>query len=250
MKKMLRPLLYWYLAALARFVLARERPYIIAVTGTVNKYFVREAIAQKLTEKGINVETASNGFNTEIGLSLAVLGLSSGFESYSRWKTIVFKALQAAFRKKLQKVLIVELGVSRPGDMKQLLRIIKPRAVVISDLTQRYRENFSDLTLMAHEYDLLIKALPRQGLIVLNYDTITVRELGANVSAALYYFSLNSSEPKQAWSASAITRTSSGEKFTLHSSLGVRTLEIARFGRHHVAATLIAEIFSHNLIVD
>lgn len=247
MKRVLRHILYWYLAAAARLVLWREGTEVIAVAGTVNKSFAKEAIGSILAQNGLKAEMAYNGFNTEIGLPLAVLGLPSGYESYSRWLAILPLAFRALFTRRLAPVLILELGVSRPGDLKKLLRIVRPRAAVITDLTQRYRENFSDISAMAREYRRLLEYLPPDGLAVLNYDTITVRELGRISPAPVFYFSLeNRPAAPDLWSAALQSRDASGQRVFVSSPEGSGARVIGRFGRHHIASLLIADIIGRH----
>ncbi len=247
MKRILRHLLYWYLAGLARLLIWRFRPAVIAVAGTVNKTFAKEAVARILAQNGLKTEMAYNGFNTEIGLPLAILGLPSGYESYARWWVILGMAIHAFFQKKLSDVLILELGVSRPGDLKKLLRIVKPRAAIITDLTQRYRENFSDISAMAGEYGSLLAHLPPDGLAVLNYDTILVRELGARSAAPVFYVSLEpQARSENIWSVSRREKTVNGQTIVFQIPDGQITVLCERFGRHHAAALLIAEIIQRN----
>lgn len=249
MKKLFRHLLYWYLALIARLLLLRYRPTVIAVAGTVNKAFAKEAIGRILAEKGLRADMAYNGFNTEIGLPLAILGLPSGYESYVRWLAILPRSLKALFARRLAPVLLLELGVSRPGDLQKLLRIIHPQVAVITDLTQRYRENFSDLAALSREYELLIKHLPLQGLAVLNYDTISVRSLAASSAAPVFFFSLEAQPvSRQMYALQDLKKTTAGQSAEAITPAGPAMLEIPRFGRHHAAAALCALIIDRHFI--
>ena len=242
MKKLLRHLLAWYLASLARLLLLRERPTIIAVAGTVNKSFAVQAIAAELRGRGIAVETTPQHFNTDIGLPLAILGLPSGYDSYEASLSITPRAMKA-LKRPLPAVLVLEMGIDRPGDMRALLRIVEPHIAVITDITQRYRENFGGLDKLAHEYGMLLEALPRSGLAVLNYDTMLVRDLAKASKAPLRYVSLGSVEGKDILRA-AFTQMMDGIAGTVHIDGQSEEFALPRFGRHHALSLLIARAVS------
>lgn len=239
MKSLLRHLLAWYLGLLTRIVLALRRPHVIAVAGTINKAFAVAAIAERLRAQGITVKTTPHHFNTDIGLPLAILGLPSGYNSYGAWLGIAGQALKA-LKRPLPAVLVLEFGINRPRDMKALLRIVKPNSAVITDITQRYRENFGGLDKLAAEYGRLIAAVPKSGLAVLNYDTMVVRDLDKQSIAPVRYFSLQPADDMLVVSAE-FTASPTGLSGSICSQGTSRPFTLERFGRHHVASLLIAE---------
>ncbi len=237
MKIILRHILASYLGLLARILLTYRRPLIIAVAGTVNKGFAVTAIAEELRHRGYSVETPPHNFNTEIGLPLAILGLPSGYDSYRAWKRIIWRALWA-LKRPLAGVFVLELGIYRPGDMKALLAIIKPRIAIVTDITQRYRENFGGLDRLVAEYRLLLSSVANDGLAVLNYDTIVVRELASSATCPVSYVSLSSGTDNEVATA-LIEKLSSGQrvKFSIDGEVSEEVID--RFGRHHALVRLI-----------
>ena len=90
MKRFAKIILQYYLYLFAKLALWRCQPFVIAVAGTTNKTFTKQAIESFLRARGEPLAVPS--FNTEIGLPLAILGLKSGYNSYQRWLATMFLA--------------------------------------------------------------------------------------------------------------------------------------------------------------
>ncbi len=249
MKSLRHIVLGWYLAFAAKIVLWRCRSTIIAIAGTVNKTFTKEAIEQVLQAKGHSTLSTTHTYNTDIGLPLSILGLESGYNSVSRWLNILPQVLVRIFSRKLPSILILELGISHPGDAKKLLRIITPDIVVITDITQRYRENFGDMKTLSSEYGYLLSVVPKRSFVALNYDTIIVRNLRDFLNARVYFFSLenNANTIDRLWFIRTYNKTLEGMEAEIVSPSQTETIHLSRFGRHHLNAFLIARIVSSNI---
>lgn len=249
MKNLGHIVLRWYLGVAAKLVIRRCRPKIIAIAGTVNKTFVKQAIEVVLEAQGKKCSSTTHTYNTDIGLPLSILGLSSGYNSYRRWLVLLPHIFLKIFTQHLPKTLILELGISHPGDAKKLLRIIKPDVVIITDITQRYRENFTDLSTIAQEYGNVLKALPKNGYCILNYDTIIVRSLESFSESPHYYFSLEkvSKPEKNMWYVTDLWTREEGIEAMVVNPYASRLVSLSRFGRHHVSAFLIADVIHHTL---
>ncbi|MBN2633686.1 MAG: bifunctional UDP-N-acetylmuramoyl-tripeptide:D-alanyl-D-alanine ligase/alanine racemase [Bacteroidales bacterium] len=93
---------------------------VIAVTGSAGKTVVKEWIAE-ITGLSMPVIRSPRSYNSQIGVPLSV------------WK------LDKAYR-----LGIFEAGISRPGEMEKLRRIIDPDTGVITNIGQAHSENFID----------------------------------------------------------------------------------------------------------
>lgn len=242
-------ILRMYLSSLAWLVLQRYRPLIIAIAGTTNKTFTKEAIEKALTSQGFTCASTPHTFNTAIGVSLSILGLQSGYNSYKRWLLIIPKALGKAWSRVLPKILILELGISHPKDVKYFTHILKPKILVITDITQRYRENFTDLQTLSREYSQLIKKVSENGLTIINYDTILVKDLALVSRSPVFFFSLEAIQTSQQniYSVNSVVTTSEGIKTQIKVGDTTKEIFIPRFGKHYVSSYLIAEIVKDNL---
>jgi UDP-N-acetylmuramyl pentapeptide synthase len=246
MKFIFKTILKYYLKYITKLVLFIHRPVIIAVSGSTNKSFAKEEIKKVIEEKKMSVRANPKNFNTEIGLPLAVLNLPSGYNSYGKWLPTIYESFFCIFKKDFPAYLVLELGISRKGDMKYLLSIIKPKISVITDITQRYLESFSGMDDLVGEYKKLIEKTDKNGLAILNYDNSRIQEIAREVSEKLKIVSLGENE-KADWKVSEIKRLETGESFRVTYGSENKKVEIDRYGRHHIYAKTIGMIIYENL---
>ena len=74
-------------------ILARFKPKIIAVTGTVGKTSVKEAVALVLGSE-FNVRKSEKSYNSEIGVPLTIIGAQTGWDSPQKWLSIILRGLK------------------------------------------------------------------------------------------------------------------------------------------------------------
>lgn len=246
MKPFFKTILKYYLKFITKLVLAIHKPKIIAVAGSTNKTFVRDEIRKILVQQGKTVRANQKCFNTEIGLPLAILNLSSGYNSYRNWLPIIRAAAEAVFKKNFPEVLVLELGVSCRGDMQYLLSIVKPEISVITDITQRYLESFSGLDQMLEEYEYLVKNTEKNGQVILNYDNLQVRGLAKRAKAKVIYFG-QTVPAEEGFKIEKIVRGEGGELVEIRYENLHKKLNIPRFGTHHAYATAVGVIVQENI---
>jgi len=239
MKYLLKFGLKYYLKALTKLALIIHKPTIIAVAGSINKPFIKQEIKPTLEKMGYNTRTNPKNFNTEIGLPLAVLDLPSGYNSYRDWLPAIKQAPQRVFSRKFPEYLVLGLGSSDPGDMKYLLSIIKPQVAVITDITQRYIEGFSDMDEMVAEYTQLAQQMDKRGLLIYNQDNHRVREVVDRAVCQTRSFGFS---PEAAYCAENIQRTENGQKAKIRTPQRAKECHIHGFGKHRVYAFLVANI--------
>lgn len=246
MKILFKKLLQFYLKYITKLVLLIHKPTIIAIAGSANKTFVKEEINRVICKAGERPLCNPKSFNTEIGLPLAILDLPSGYNSYKDWLPVIFKSLKQIFQINFPKYLVLELGVSDPGDMKYLLSIVNPKIAVITDLTQRYLEGFEDMDNLADEYEYLIKKLNKKknSLILANYDNERIKKI-ANISKNnVIYFGFNDGAD---WQAIELKKGVDNQAIKINCNNIVKEYKINRFGRHHVYALLAGLIIKYNV---
>ncbi len=244
MKFIFKLILKFYLKYITKLVLLIHRPVIIAVAGSTNKIFVKDEIKRVLLEKGLTVRANPKNFNTEIGLPLAILNLSSGYNLFKNWLPIILKAPTRIFQLNFPKYLVLGLGTSDSGDMRYLLTIVRPKITVITDITQRYLEGFSDMDRLVGEYEYLAKKTRGDGLLVLNYDNIRVREISKKYKTKTEFFG---TKDGARWQAVKTSREETGETVKVSHNGIITEYKINRFGRHHVYSLLIGLIIKSSL---
>ena len=106
---------------------------VIAVTGSSGKTFTTDAIFQALKSSGAQVYTPGGNYNTEYGIFLALVQVTQNINT-----------------------LVLELGVSKPGDMDVLARTVKPDMSIILPISMAHVENFKDREELIKEKTKLI----------------------------------------------------------------------------------------------
>jgi UDP-N-acetylmuramoyl-tripeptide--D-alanyl-D-alanine ligase len=240
MKPLLKYILAFYLKILAKIVLTINRPTIIAIAGSTNKTFTKDAIINILKNRGESVIANPKSYNTEIGLPLSILGLPSGYNSPRKWLSTLYQSFFCFF-KKSAKFMVLELGISDQGDMKYLLSLIKPNIAVITDITQRYLESFSGMDELVDEYAYLIDKMAKGSLIVLNNDNARIKLLAPRASAKIATFG---TEQNSNYFSSDIARDSQGQLFKVTNNDKVSEYSIPYYGRHHIYSFLAALIIN------
>ena len=162
---------------LARIIIGRYQPKIIAISGSVGKTSTKEAIRTVL-EYEFKVRSTILNQNNEIGVPLTILGEQGAGKNIVGWATIFLRAIFLILikSKNYPQILILEYGVDRPGDMDYLLSIAKPTVGVMTSIGEIpvHVEFFSGFKALAKEKSKMIYALPENGLAVLNFDDAVV----------------------------------------------------------------------------
>ena len=100
---------------------------VIGITGSNGKTIVKEWVNQLLADD-FCIARSPKSFNSQIGVSLAVLQIES-----------------------MHNLGIFEAGISLPGEMNALQRIIQPTTGVFTFLGSAHAENFPSQTELLHE---------------------------------------------------------------------------------------------------
>jgi UDP-N-acetylmuramoyl-tripeptide--D-alanyl-D-alanine ligase len=177
MKKRLLNFLKSVLKTLSKLTLKRFKPTVIAVTGSVGKTSSKEAIWSVLKSYQYARKTSAN-FNNELGVPLSILG---DWEEISKpawffWLRVILSALISIINPRKSaypKVLILEYGADKPGDIPNLLEIARPHVAVVSAIGQIpvHVENYPlGIEAVAREKTKLIFDLSVDDVAVINVD--------------------------------------------------------------------------------
>ncbi len=171
------------LRILAKLTLARYKPRVIAITGSVGKTSSKEAIATVLRSK-FSVRASFENYNNEVGVPLTIIGEESGGRNVLLWAIIFIKAILKIILTDYPKILVLELGTDRPGDISYLVRLIgKINVAVLTDIGISHLEFFAHPESLAKEKLSLIKKLPKDSVALLNFDNAKIFE-GRNATPA------------------------------------------------------------------
>ena len=142
MQHILLPLLAFF----ARLIIARHRPYIIGVTGTVGKTTITTHIAQFLSRElgRENVGYSLYHYNGEYGLPLTIIGTRTPGRNPILWIWVFVVALSRLARP-YPRYLVLEYGIDHPGEMELLLSIATPDIAILTPVEPNHLEQFGSL---------------------------------------------------------------------------------------------------------
>ncbi len=172
MKELFKKIVVSILTFEAKVLLKRTRPCIIAVTGSVGKTSIKDVVYEVL-KGNLHVRKSEKSFNSEIGVPLSVLGLPNAWSNPILWlKNIIDGAIIMMHPGEYPKILVLEMGVDRPGDMDKLTSWIHPDVVVLTRLPDVpvHVEYFDSPEAVSIEKRKLVQALKSDGVFVYNHD--------------------------------------------------------------------------------
>ena len=152
---------------LARVRLARQRPRLVAITGSHGKTALKRTLSELLARR-FRVRANPLSYNTDVGLPLAVLGTELDTRRPLRVAADFARAGWSAYaaRERLD-VMVLELGVRRAGDMRAHLEIVQPDVVVVTPVAASYRDDLDAVETLREEIALLCRTAATRGAAVL-----------------------------------------------------------------------------------
>lgn len=235
MKSFFRFFITAILKARARWFLKKHHTQVIGITGSIGKTSTKQAVYTVL-KNHFNTYASPEGFNTEIGISLAILQEeASGFSSPWQWLKILKRAFFDA--KTPYQKMVLEMGADAPGDIKKLVRIAPPKIGIVTAVAPVHlaEKQFADVQAIAKEKSQLVAHLPTGGLAVLNADDPLVSAM--QTSAHRVFFGVSSAAEVR---ASDISATSQKLKFTVHYQGGSAEFTVPVLGAFQVQVLLPA----------
>ncbi len=190
LKFMAKNILIFILKILAQATLWRYKPLVIGVTGSVGKTSAKEAIYAVLKEK-FNTRRNIKNYNNEIGVPLTILGQESGGKSLWRWwQTFLVGFFEIFYTKNYPRVLVLEMGADKMGDISYLTDFVKCHVGVVTAVGEIpvHVEFFQSADQVAKEKSNLVKSLGKDGWAVLNYDDERVRAMMRKTPAQIFTY--------------------------------------------------------------
>jgi UDP-N-acetylmuramoyl-tripeptide--D-alanyl-D-alanine ligase len=127
---------------------------ILAITGSAGKTTTRVATAALLSLlRPGKVHGASGNLNNRIGVPMVLFGLDPAHE-----------------------IAVIELGMNRPGEIAELVRIAEPEVGIVTLIAAAHTERVGSIDGVAAEKGALFQGLPEQGVGIGNGDDVRVRK--------------------------------------------------------------------------
>lgn len=189
MRTILEKILTRTLRFMAKTVLWKYQPKVIAITGSIGKSSTKEAIALVL-EPHFRVRKNEGNYNNEIGLPLTILGMKSGGRSIFAWMGIFFGWVGLLLLpKKYPEILVLEMGIDSIGDMDYLISIVQPDIAVATNVSGSHLSQFGSIKNIFREKRKLIKALSdKTGVAILCADNEYTMKMGESTEAKVVTF--------------------------------------------------------------
>lgn len=198
---MKRKILQYLLWILAKMVLWRYRPLIIAVSGSTGKSSTKEAIYYAL-KNNFSVARSFSNLNTEIGLPLTLIEGENAKNNILGWFKNIFHALSLVIFKKKSypRIWVLEMSEDHPHAISYLAQLSRPQIGVISWIGEIpvHQSFYHHPQELQEEIRSLVKFLPPDGTAVLNGDNNLVLMAKEETSAKAITYGFASSNQVRA----------------------------------------------------
>jgi len=215
------------LGDLAHFRRQQYRPKVLAITGSNGKTTTKEMLAAILQRASLDgrllqgrVLTTEGNFNNLVGLPLTLLRL-----------------------RKRHRVVVVEMGTNRPGEIQRLAEIAAPDVALITSVAPAHLEGLSSLAGVAKEKGALFSGMRTGGTIVVNLDDPWVRRLGERFSGEKITYG----EGGQIRAEYRSLLASGAMRFTLRAGHQRAQIRLNFVGQHNIANAVAASAMAYSL---
>lgn len=186
---------------------------VIGITGSVGKTLTQNAIASVLSQK-FKVVVGEENLDPTFRIPKTILKIKP-------WD---------------QKI-ILEYGVEHPGDMDHYLSISKPKIAVVTAISPTHTKYFKNTDGVFDEKAKLVKALPKDGIAVLNADDPNVVKMASVTHARVVWFGKKSSGSVK---ISHFSQNLKGSQFRLHYKGQKAIVSWKVIGNHHLTSAYAA----------
>lgn len=119
---------------------------------------------------------------TARAVSHAVLGGTSPTIERNARLWVPLAVLRTAARQRHQ---VLEVGISKPGQMARAARVVQPTIAVVTSIGSEHHRSLGSLELTRAEKAKMVEALPKDGVAVLNGDDEHVRWMASRVKCRI-----------------------------------------------------------------
>jgi UDP-N-acetylmuramoyl-tripeptide--D-alanyl-D-alanine ligase len=248
---MLKTIVQKWLANLSRAIIAKHQPKIIGITGSVGKTSTRDAI-YAVVSRAYSARKGNKNFNNELGLPFAVLGVDSPERNVLKWLWVFIKGYLTLYIGSFPRILILEMGVDKPGDMDYLLSIAKPDIAVLTNIGISHYEFFQSSEAVSAEKGKLVSALSESGVAILNSDNELVLQHATKTQAKVITYGFSEESNVRVSIVEEKFTPPVSSKIAIHTNFSSFETSINAVGKPHISscAAAIAVGLNLNISVD
>lgn len=243
MKSFARTLLVFWLALLARLVLWRRKPSLVAITGSVGKTTTKELTARILAQR-YRVRASEGNYNTEIGVPLTIIGARQP-RRFAEWWDVTRQAAGLLFggAEEYPEVLVLELAADKPGDLAHLTSFVRPDIAVITNVRNVHLEFYQGVNQIAEEKSWVVRRLKSSGTAILNADDSRTKAMASAVPGRALTYGF---DEEATVSVTDVKQEPGGQRATLHyrerpgATPESFKLQTPLLGRHQLYAIMAA----------
>lgn len=186
---------------------------LVGITGSIGKSSTKEVVAAVAGAR-FNVLKSVGSYNNEVGLPISVLRLTPDTD-----------------------VAVLEMGGAyRFGEITELAEIAKPDIGVVTNVSHSHLSRMGSLEAIARTKVELIRALPEDGLALLNADDVRVMAMAEAATCRIQTYGLAEGSDLRAVDVEGLGRE--GIRFTLLRGERRDRITVPLLGRHSVHMTL------------
>lgn len=177
---------------LARRVIEKQEPVVIAITGSVGKTSAKDAIHAVLRQK-FRARKSHGNLNSELGIPLAVAGFKEGGSSAGFWFKVILRlsSLATSHHEEMEEIMVLEMAVDKPGDMDKLIEIAPPDVGVITNIGVSHLAQFGTKAKILKEKGKLVTMLEADQHAILNGDSPALNKLRKKIKAKVTTYGLD-----------------------------------------------------------
>ena len=168
-----------YVWALARLVVRRRRPVIVAITGSAGKTTTKEIVGAALRHEAVRphlglVWKTGGNLNDVRGLPQTLLGYTSWAGSpwrrRRRLMAMPFRALRLITVGPYPRYMVLEYGLGKQTKIRRLAELAPPTVAIVTAVGPAHMDSYPTVAAVAAEKGTLVAALPPTGLAILGAD--------------------------------------------------------------------------------
>lgn len=251
MKTYFRKIIYTILRFQAQLVLAKYKPKIVAITGSVGKTSIKDAVFTVLS-RFTYVRKNAKSYNSQIGLPLTILGLPNAWNNPFLWFWNILSGFWLIiYPHKYPKTLVLEVGIGKPGDMRETALWLHTDIVIETAIgdTPVHIEFFNSREDLITEKASLIKTLNKDGILILNRDDESVYAMHEGVNNKIITFGFDKEADLFAENENIFYgKDKNPEGLSFHVNVEGKSVPVILrgvFGRNHIYAVLAALSVAH-----